>query len=366
MKILLLGEYSSVHWTLAEGLRALGHDVTVISDGDSWKAYQADILLRRRNLSKVEGIRYLAQLLRHLPKLRGYDVVQIINPCFFDVKIERCLMFFRYLRRHNKRLFLGAYGDDYYWIDTCVNTDTFRYSDFRIFGEERHTDHTRRLIADWVGTAKEAGNRFMAEACDGIIAGLYEYYASYAPRFPDKTVYIPFPISRELIARNTAFETPAKVNFFLGIQRKRADVKGAEVLERALDRVAAARPEQCTATKAISVPYAQYKEMLLGADVLLDQIYSYTPAMNALLGMARGLVVVGGGEEEFYELTGEPTLRPIVNVLPCEEDIYQKLDALALHPERIPELKRQGVEFVKKYHDCVSVAQQYLQFWGSR
>lgn len=43
MKILLLGEYSNVHWTLAQGLRALGHSVTVVSDGDGWKNYPRDI-----------------------------------------------------------------------------------------------------------------------------------------------------------------------------------------------------------------------------------------------------------------------------------------------------------------------------------
>ena len=42
MKILLLGEYSNVHHTLAEGLRVLGHEVTVASDGDGWKGYDRD------------------------------------------------------------------------------------------------------------------------------------------------------------------------------------------------------------------------------------------------------------------------------------------------------------------------------------
>ena len=37
MKILLIGEYSNVHHTLALGLKALGHEVTVASDGDGWK-----------------------------------------------------------------------------------------------------------------------------------------------------------------------------------------------------------------------------------------------------------------------------------------------------------------------------------------
>ena len=34
MKVLLVGEYSNVHATLAEGLRSLGHEVTVVSNGD--------------------------------------------------------------------------------------------------------------------------------------------------------------------------------------------------------------------------------------------------------------------------------------------------------------------------------------------
>lgn len=36
MKILLLGEASNLHWTLSEGLRSLGHKVTVISNGSVW------------------------------------------------------------------------------------------------------------------------------------------------------------------------------------------------------------------------------------------------------------------------------------------------------------------------------------------
>jgi hypothetical protein len=43
MKILLMGEYSNVHATLAEGLRQLGHQVTVLSNGDFWKNYPRDI-----------------------------------------------------------------------------------------------------------------------------------------------------------------------------------------------------------------------------------------------------------------------------------------------------------------------------------
>lgn len=73
--------------------------------------------------------------------------------------------------------------------------------------------------------------------------------------------------------------------------------------------------------------------------------------------------MVGGGEPENYEILGEAELRPIVNVLPNEQDVYEKLADLVRQPERIPELSRQSVEYVRKHHDYVKVAQQYVDFW---
>lgn len=86
MKILLLGEYSNVHNTLAKGLRRLGHQVTVASDGDSWKDYPRDIDLKRDLCSRTGRISFLWRLMKALPSMRGYDIVQIINPIFFELK----------------------------------------------------------------------------------------------------------------------------------------------------------------------------------------------------------------------------------------------------------------------------------------
>ena len=133
---------------------------------------------------------------------------------------------------------------------------------------------------------------------------------------------------------------------------------------RALERVVADYPEHAEMVKAESVPFAQYKEMMKSSDVLLDQIYSYTPAMNALQAMSQGLIVVGGGEEENYTILREPELRPIVNVQPDEEDIYRQLEQLILHPERITQLKRDSVEYIRRHHDSIKVAKQYIDAWS--
>jgi glycosyltransferase involved in cell wall biosynthesis len=100
------------------------------------------------------------------------------------------------------------------------------------------------------------------------------------------------------------------------------------------------------------------------SDVLLDQLYSYTPAMNALLAMAKGIVVVGGGEEEHYQLIGEKTLRPIVNVQPNEESVFEQLEQLLLQPEMIKRRSKESIEYVKKHHDAQKIAQSYLDFWS--
>ena len=113
MKILLVGEYSNVHATLAEALRQLGHQVTVVSNGDFFKDYPRDIDVARKP-GKLGGIQLMLKLYALLPQLQGYDVVQLINPMFFELKAERLFWFYRYLRKHNKRLFLGAFGMDYY------------------------------------------------------------------------------------------------------------------------------------------------------------------------------------------------------------------------------------------------------------
>ena len=115
MKILLLGEYSNVHNTLADGLRALGHEVTVASNGDFWKNYPRDIDLARKP-GKLGGILLMAKVYWSLLRWRNYDVVQLINPMFLELKAERLFPIYRYLRRHNKKMVLCAMGMDWYWV----------------------------------------------------------------------------------------------------------------------------------------------------------------------------------------------------------------------------------------------------------
>ena len=364
MKILLVGEYSNVHATLAEGLRLSGHQVTVVSNGDFWKDYPRDIDISRP-AGRLGGIRLLAKIYTILPRLRGYDVVQLINPIFFELKAERLFTIYQYLRRHNKKVFLGGFGMDWYWVHTCVHDKPLCYSDFN-FGDKLRTDpEALRYREDWIGTAKERLNRLIAEDCDGIITGLYEYWACYHPVFPEKTTFIPYPIKMPATYSTSRVQS-SKVVIFIGINRERSVYKGTDIMLRAAEDIRQKYGYRMKLEVAESVPFDEYQQMMEGSDAILDQLYAYTPSMNPLLAMSKGVICIGGGEPENYEIINETELRPIINVEPTYESVYHELEQLVLHPERIPELKRQSVEYIRRHHDYQKVARQYLDFWEKK
>lgn len=365
MKILLLGEYSNVHWTLAEGLRQLGHEVKVLSNGDFWKNYPRDYSLVRK-VGKWGGVAYMAHLQWLLPRLRGYDVVQLINPMFLELKAERIFPIYRYLRRHNRKVVMGAFGMDYYWVKTGSSVNSpFRYGDFNIGKELRTNVEAETERKDWVGTAKERLNRYIANDCDAIVAGLYEYWVCYHPVFPSKTTFIPFPIHWQNDHRPIRFYKQGdKVRLFIGISKGRSAYKGTDVMLQAAKEVQSKYPEKVQLLIAEGVPFAQYCEMMEGSDAILDQLYSYTPAMNALQAMSRGIICVGGGEPENYDILNETELHPIINVEPTYESVYQQLEWLVLHPERIRQLQEQSIAYVHRHHDYIKVAQKYENLYN--
>ena len=371
MRILLLGEYSNVHATLAEGLRALGHQVTVASNGDFWKNYPRDIDLSRKE-GKLGGLKLLTKVYAQLPRWRGYDVVQLINPMFLELKAERILPIYKYLRKHNKMMVLCAMGMDWYWVHECTYNKPLRYSDFNIGEEARTIESAVREQRDWLGTAKERLNQYIAADCDQIITGLYEYQICYEPYFKEKTHFVPLPIKMPVnlsplspaaklpnCSLLAIVSHPSPLRLFIGISKGRSAYKGTDIMLKAAEDVLQAYPEKMELIKAEGVPFSEYQQLMDGSDAILDQLYSYTPSMNPLMAMSKGIICIGGGEPENYEIINEHELRPIINVQPTYESVREELEQLVLHPDRIPELKRQSIEYVRKHHDYIKVAKEY-------
>ena len=368
MKILLIGEYSGLHATLAGALRRAGHEVTLVSDGDGWKGYASDVRLRRRWPGPLGSLVYVVRLLWLLPHWRGYDVVQVINPKFLDLKPRWSRWVFDYLKKHNARMSVGCFGDDYFVVKGMGDASLFAYTDFWAAG--RPIDHAanRRRRSDWMSAAGAKLCRHVAERADCLIACLYEYYKVYdAAGFGARLRYVPLPVDvgESESADKRTRQAEEAVRVLVGVQRRRFEQKGTERIELLLRDIERRHPDRLRVTRVENVPFAEYQALLAASDVVVDQLYSYTPAMNALAAMARGAVVVSGGEEEYYDFIGERELRPVINLRPDADDSANIgiLEKTLLDPERVARLRRESVAFVRRHHDADRVAQMYVEAW---
>lgn len=368
MKILFVGDASNLHNCLAQSLRVLGHEAVVASDGSRWMNTGRDINLLRQP-GPTGTLRYLCRLLAALPKMRGFDVVEINGHVFLHLKPQKVKRVFDYLLRNNGMVLISALGTDYYYYRACHDGHTFRYSDYMVGSEPSPYALSRESQAKHDDNWQLPEHRELAEhitgRCNGIIACLWEYYATYQSVCPAaRLAYGGIPIDTGSLKPRFIDSEPCKVRFFIGLQRERTILKGTDRLLAAAEKLRENYPDKVEITAVQNVPYSQYVEAMLSSHVILDQLYSYTPATNALLAMAQGLVAVSGAEPEYYDLIGERDCRPVINVSPLDGDdgIYRALEWIVLNKSRLPELSRQSREHVVKHNDSRLVAKRHIDF----
>ena len=369
LNILLVGDASNCHNSLAAALRRLGYNVVVASDGSRWMHTRRDIDLSRRP-GLIGGAWLWARLnamKRH--HFAGYDIVAISNPNFLSLRPGRILDFFRFLKDHNRSVFLTALGTDIPFIEMCCATDSpLRYSEWKI-GQER----APMPIADpearsrWCAPAMRRLQESVYDSIDGAVAVLYEYYLSLLRVLPpEKIAYAGIPIDTTAVTPVNIPDDPGCIKFFIGVQRGRELVKGTDRLLTAARRIVDQHPRKASLDIVENLPYDEYIRRMRSAHVVLDQLYSYTPATNALLAMAMGLVTFSGNEPEFYDFIGEHELRPILGCRPDDAIIFNTLEHIVQEPSMIRTLGHEGRQFVLRHNDSFVVARRFLDFWTSR
>ncbi|MDE6134102.1 MAG: hypothetical protein K2F79_00825, partial [Muribaculaceae bacterium] len=198
----------------------------------------------------------------------------------------------------------------------------------------------------------------------GAVTALYEYHRIVSAEYPDLPLaYGGIPV--EIPAgppRSRSFE--GKIRVMLPAHRGREAEKGADVLLDLFRRLDADLPGRMDLWRPGNVPYAEFCRLLDQADIVVDQLYSYTPATTALLAMARGAVAVTGGEDEFYRFIGEGERRPIFNPDPCDpEGTYSRLRELLDSPEALRRMSEDAPGFVRSHNSGDVVAARFERFW---
>ena len=366
MKILFVGDYSGFHATLGAELRRRGHQCTLLSDGSRCMDTDRDIDISRRP-GLFGSFGYLGRLFNLWPTLKDYDIVQLINPNFLHLRPGKIRYFFKGLKEQNRHVCLSLAGSDPVTVKGCIEDDLFRYSEFRI-GQAKspYVKGTPGIEYRWLNGQMGDHCRFIYENCEAAMSALYEYHTAALPYLGEKLAYTGIPIDLESIReRPFAIGGDGKVNLLVGIKSEMELFKGTDRLLEAAREVERRHPDCCRVIVARDLPFDQYMERLEEAHVVLDQLYSYTPATNALQTMAMGKVAVSGAEPEYYDFIGEKQLHPIVNVVPDDALIVKTLEGLVLNPDDLRLRASLGRGFVCKHNSAATVADRFLAKWNT-
>lgn len=369
--ILLLGDYSSVHYELAKALIIKGEKVIVMSDGDGYKKIKCDIQLPSLRVSKYKifnkaaaiirlsglfGIKNYLVARREVLLLGHIDVAQIINPVVIpSLGAVGNLLLIRFLRKRVRKLSMCALGDDYSWVDACLK-NRYKYSPF----EKLRLGGWREII-QYMSSLKYVYSPlyryldfYARRNVDVIVPGLSDYKIAY--RDNDKAIDV---INIPIAGHNFLAPSPAiyPVKIFHAWQKGKENRKGNDVLDKIVRKYIAENGAKKIHYEVISnLSYEDYIKKYIDSDIILDQIYSYDCGVTAALGMAAGKVVFSGFESGHLHVG--------VNATPNESKLYNDFCAIIDSLELIWILKNNAYDFAKKNYDAEVVAGKYLKTWG--
>lgn len=368
MKILLLGDASNCQAILARALARQGHDVTLMSEGCRWMHTYRDIDISRRNGIIGGGILYARMSTVLARDLQGYDIVQFSSPGFADLRPVWLRQLLRRIRRNNGRLFLTALGTDSILVRNLTGQKpALAYSEWQV--EKRPAPWAldpRSQRDKWLSKTLADYTEEFYDSMSGVASVLYEYHRIIESERPDMPVhYVGLPIDRSLLLPPRVHGFEDKIRILYACHRGREIEKGAGILLDMARRVAADYGDDVEILTPENMPYDRFTGYLAESDIVLDQLYSFTPAMTALLGMAQGVVAVSGAEEEYYSFIGQgPELRPIFNPDPRDmEETCRRFHTLLSDRAQLKRMSGQGPEFIRRHNDADIVAKRYMELW---
>ncbi len=376
MRILLVGEYSRLHNSLKEGLLKLGHEVTLVSNGDGFKNFPNDLsysaswttskigTISRKIVSKFfnfdiikieNGLRFQ----RILGKLTDYDVVQLINerPIHTTAKFE--LQLLQKLFLQNKKVFVLACGMDYLNVK-YLNENQSQKSILAPLQNDPNLKNDYKFLLEYTTAAHKIVHDLVYQNCIGIIATDFDYVAPLIGH--NKYLgLIPNPINVSKFDYVTP-QIDSKIIIFLGINQWNYHQKGIVYFEKAFEIIANKYRENVEILISRNVPYSDYIKSYDRCHILLDQVFAGDQGYNALEAMAKGKVVFTGAETEFiahYNLTE----KVVINAKPDVNYLVRELEYLIENPTEIKKISISARQFIEREHDYIEVAEKYLTTW---
>ena len=377
MKILLLGEYSNLHNSLKQALINMGHEVLLVSNGDGFKNYETDILIKS-HLSDYLLFKLIARLFMRIfkinifeieiyvrskkivNKLRGFDVVQLINENSFKTSPLLEIKLLKQIFQNNNNIFLLSCGVDSVSVKHAMSKK-LKYSILTPLFEDASLKKKYEPILKYDKENYLALRKFVQKNIKGIISSDLDYHIPYL----NKKKYlgmIPNPINTQKI-KYYGINKSKKISILHAINSSNKIKKGNRFFEEALKIIDEKFKDKISIITTYDLPYIEHLENLKKCDILLDMVYAYDQGYNALEAMAMGKIVFTGAEEEWLKLYNIKEDTVVINAVPNSIRIVEKLVWLIENPKMLKNISVNARKFIEKNHDFEKIATKYIKTW---
>ena len=380
MKILLIGEYSNLHNSLKQGLQKNGFEVTLLSTGDGFKNFDSDIPIKS-TLFENKFLKLIAKLIDRLigvslneieifikaifkiNKLKGFDIVQLINERSFGTspRLEKTIL--KYIFKNNKKVFLLACGVDTVSIK-YASEKKFRYSILSPYFKNKNLKGEFKHTVKYLNSNYLMLGEYVRDNVKGIISSDLDYHIPYE-NFNKYLGMIPNPVNIDKL-KKSEINKKNKIFILHAINSKNKIKKGNEFFEKSLILIQEKYKNKIKIVKTIDRPYSEHIINVNECDILLDQVYAYDQGYNALEAMALGKVVFTGAEKEWVEFYNIKEDSVAINALPDISKIVKKLSWLIENPLQLRSISKNARKFIEEHHDYKNIANKYLKTWKTK
>ena len=371
MRILLVGEYSNLHNSLQAGLQNLGHTVTLMSTGDAFKNFPSDVKLKAKTITGYSLLNFYRKALYRFTKFdlatleigyrcldylvdqKSYDVIQLINeyPLKTPYFIERRIL--ERLRQLTSKLVVLACGDDFIYLSNLQKLNyhpILQHPEIEFPYSKMYCTPAHKKYHDAVFKLKNL-----------VISSDFDYHPAYK-NTDEYYGLIPNPINLEKLPE-LPFPNKSQIVIFHGINQVNYYKKGNDYFDAALEIIQKKYGNRVKVISVSNIPYEDYIKSYSDAHIILDQTYAEDQGYNALEAMAQGKVVFTGAGKTFTKHYKLQENSVAIHTIPDAEKIAEDLEKLILNPDRIFEIGRNARRFIEDFHNCNTVANQYLKAW---
>lgn len=380
MRILLVGEYSNFHNSLKYGLEFLGHEVTIVGDGDGFKKFPVDIYVGSTFFEKNWFLRKLRVGFWKLTKvdltdrlklsrfresehlLKNHDIVQFINSNPFGCSPYTERKMLKFLLKHNDKFFLSACGDDVEYVKYL----TEEHQGYSILESVKNNQQSPE---DFIFTYKylKAGYvknyELLLAASEFIIPSNTDY--AMALRHQSKaTSIIPAAVNCAGYQLDQNADLSV-IQIFMGINRSNYWKKGINYFEEALEIISKKYKDRVNIQIAEDLPYSDYMKSYKNSHIVLDQVLGYDQGYNALEAMLQGKVVFCGGSQLYLNAHDLESV-PVIDARPDVDYLVEQLSDLIDHSDSILSMGIAARNHIIYHHESVMIAQRYLELYTKK